>query len=142
MMTTKAKRQTLKQRALAIIDNHHQYDEDTRHAVRNLLEEKSPDLAEFVRRAERGETILDLVKPLEAAPDQAASADPDTFIRQCLPGVDGLRPDAAQAMRLVNSILHPASQMEAAHALHDLLHLIGWCDETDDRHFAVLCASI
>lgn len=74
-MTNKAKRPTLKQRARAIIDDPDRYDEDTRHAIRHALEREGSDLAEYVRRAERGETILDLVKPLEAAPEQAPSAE-------------------------------------------------------------------
>ena len=72
-MTNKAKRQTLKQRAQAILDNPGCYDEDTRHAVRNALEGNAPDLAEYVRRAEHGETILDLAKPLEGQPDGIAA---------------------------------------------------------------------
>ena len=74
-MTNKAKRQTLKQRAQAILDNPGCYDEDTRHAVRNALEGNAPDLAEYVRRAARGETILDLEKPLEAPHGIAALAE-------------------------------------------------------------------
>jgi hypothetical protein len=72
-MTNKAKRQNLNQRAQAIIDDPTRYDPDTRHAVRNVLEREGPDLAEYVGRAERGDTILDLVKPLKGAPEQAVT---------------------------------------------------------------------
>ena len=67
------KRELLTQRARAIIDDPSRYDADTRHAVRNALEGESPDLAEYVRRAEQGDTILDLVKPLEGPPDGIAA---------------------------------------------------------------------
>ena len=49
------------------------YDEDTRHAIRNVLEEKAPDLSEWVRRAERGESIWDLVNPPELLPHSIAA---------------------------------------------------------------------
>jgi hypothetical protein len=56
--TSKAK--TIRQRAEAIIANKRRYDSDTREAIFNALAKKHADLAECVRRAERGETILDL----------------------------------------------------------------------------------
>jgi hypothetical protein len=61
-MTTKktTARHTLKGRAEAIIANKRRYDSDTREAIFNALAKKHADLAECVRRAERGETILDL----------------------------------------------------------------------------------
>ena len=67
------KRELLTQRARAIIDDPSRYDEDTRHAVRNALKGNAPDLAEYVRRAEQGDTILDLEKPLEGPPDGIAA---------------------------------------------------------------------
>jgi hypothetical protein len=57
-VATQAK--TIRQRAQAIIDNPKRYDSDTREAIFNALAKKHADLAECVRRAERGETILDL----------------------------------------------------------------------------------
>ncbi len=51
---------TIRQRAQAIIDNKRRYDSDTREAIFNAMVKKHADLAECVRRAERGETILDL----------------------------------------------------------------------------------
>jgi hypothetical protein len=56
--TRKAK--TIRQRAQAIINNKRRYDSDTREAIFNAMVKKHADLAECVRRAERGETILDL----------------------------------------------------------------------------------
>jgi hypothetical protein len=53
-------RHTLKGRAEAIIANKRRYDSDTREAIFNAMVKKHADLAECVRRAERGETILDL----------------------------------------------------------------------------------
>jgi hypothetical protein len=53
-------RHTLKGRAEAIIANKRRYDSDTREAIFNALAKKHADLAECVKRAERGETILDL----------------------------------------------------------------------------------
>jgi len=53
-MTTS--RRTIKQRAEAII-NSPASDADTRLSIRRMLEQNAPDLAEMVRRAERGETI-------------------------------------------------------------------------------------
>jgi hypothetical protein len=56
--TSKAK--TIRQRAQAIIANKRRYDSDTREAIFNAMVKKHADLAECVKRAERGETILDL----------------------------------------------------------------------------------
>jgi hypothetical protein len=76
--TRKAK--TIRQRAQAIIANKRRYDSDTREAIFNALAKKHADLAECVRRAERGETILDLtseealanVERLQGIPSLAA----------------------------------------------------------------------
>ncbi len=88
-MTSKAK--TIRQRAQAIIKNLRRYDSDTREAIFNAMVKKHADLAECVRRAERGETILDLtseeaqegVERLQGIPTLAAHisavlAHPDT----------------------------------------------------------------
>jgi hypothetical protein len=55
---------TVEDRARAIVKDVKRYDEETRHAINNMLRENSKDLAEMVRRAERGEEIFDLVRPL------------------------------------------------------------------------------
>jgi KaiC/GvpD/RAD55 family RecA-like ATPase len=55
-----ARRPSVKERARQIIADAGRYDEETREAVRNALEEGHDDLAEIVRRAESGETVLDL----------------------------------------------------------------------------------
>jgi hypothetical protein len=76
--TRKAK--TIRQRAQAIIKNLRRYDSDTREAIFNAMVKKHADLAECVRRAERGETILDLtseealanVERLQGIPSLAA----------------------------------------------------------------------
>jgi hypothetical protein len=54
------KAKTVRQRAQAIINNKRRYDSDTREAIFNAMVKKHADLAECVKRAERGETILDL----------------------------------------------------------------------------------
>lgn len=54
------KRLTVKERARRILDEDYVYDEDTRNAIKNSLNEGDPNLAEMVRRAEEGETILDV----------------------------------------------------------------------------------
>ena len=46
-----------------------------------------------------------------------------------------------KAMRLVNRILKPSSQHDAAHALFDLLHLVGWNSKKSDRQFVAFMAS-
>ena len=74
---TQKEKQSLTQRACAIIGNPGRYDADTRHAVRNALEGESPDLAEYVRRAEQGDTILDLIKPLEGTPQDPVGGEPN-----------------------------------------------------------------
>jgi hypothetical protein len=64
------RRPTLEQRALAIIGAAEGYGADTRRAVELSLN----DLRETVRRAEAGDTVLDLTDPAEAdadAPDLA-----------------------------------------------------------------------
>jgi hypothetical protein len=63
----KAEGRDLEARARAIIADVKHYGEDTRHAVSNMLRENSEDLAEYVRRVERGEEVFDLVSPLPIA---------------------------------------------------------------------------
>jgi hypothetical protein len=49
---------TIRQRAVAIIADAAQYDDDTRRAIQLSLERDSPKmLAELVKRAEAGETV-------------------------------------------------------------------------------------
>ncbi|HEX3560331.1 MAG TPA: hypothetical protein VHU19_14080 [Pyrinomonadaceae bacterium] len=55
-----ARRPSVKERARQIIADAKGYDEETREAVGRALEEGHDDLAEVVRRAESGETVLDL----------------------------------------------------------------------------------
>jgi len=47
-------------RAHAICRDHERYDEDTRDAIIRAISDNSPNLTELVRRAESGETILDI----------------------------------------------------------------------------------
>jgi len=54
------KGKTLRQRAAAIIANAKRYNAGTRAAISRALDEGHADLAECVKRAERGETILDI----------------------------------------------------------------------------------
>ncbi|MGI8838654.1 MAG: hypothetical protein ACR2H4_18725 [Pyrinomonadaceae bacterium] len=57
-----ARRETIKQRARAILDSD-QYDVDTRKSIQFMLQRKNdPDLADMVARAEQGEMILDTVR--------------------------------------------------------------------------------
>jgi hypothetical protein len=58
-----AHKPTIKQRAQTIVDSD-AYDNDTRESIRFHLETNDSELAEFVRRAEQGETICDTL-PLE-----------------------------------------------------------------------------
>jgi hypothetical protein len=63
----KARRPSVKDRARAIIAHTEAYDDETRHAIDNALREDSSDLAELVRRAEAGDTILDVRGPVDKA---------------------------------------------------------------------------
>ncbi len=83
-MATK-KRQTLKQRAEAIINDARLYDEDTRHAIKNALKNKAHDLAELVRRAERGDTILDGIEPLAGPAQKEVAVRVRNFIGESIP---------------------------------------------------------
>jgi hypothetical protein len=64
-------RKSIKERARAIIDSHDSYDEETRNTISNLLGEGSKSLAQFVRRAEAGEELYDLVRPLGSIEERA-----------------------------------------------------------------------
>lgn len=57
----------IRERAQAIIADQ-RYDVDTRDAILGSLQDDSPNLAEFVRRAERSEMILDLTAVTTDAP--------------------------------------------------------------------------
>lgn len=58
------RRPSIKTRAQAIINDAEGYDAETRHAIKNGLGENYSDLAVMVERAEAGETILDVSRPL------------------------------------------------------------------------------
>jgi hypothetical protein len=148
-MPSKAKRLTLKQRALAIIDNPNRYDQDTRHAVRHALEREGPDLAEYVRRAEHGDTILDLVKPLEGAPDQGASDEQEEAAEQsgtasAMNWRDGNnsvpRLTIERARELVHRILQ-SDDDEEARALIELVTGIAYEPDAGHRDGLGLCAT-
>jgi hypothetical protein len=62
--STSTRRPSVKARARAIIADAERYDDETRHAINNALTDNSSDLAELVRRAEEGEEILDISRPL------------------------------------------------------------------------------
>jgi hypothetical protein len=61
----------LERRALAIVNDAKGYDEDTRQTIRAALNTKADDLAELVRRAEAGETVIDLADSQRIAEQQA-----------------------------------------------------------------------
>lgn len=50
-------------KARAIVADVEAYDEDTRLAIQKAIDENDPNLAELVRRAEAGDTILDVSDP-------------------------------------------------------------------------------
>ncbi|MDT5268306.1 MAG: hypothetical protein QOH49_492 [Acidobacteriota bacterium] len=50
------------------------YTDETRHAIKNALDENTSDLAELVRRAEGGEDILDVRGPFVGAESDSARA--------------------------------------------------------------------
>lgn len=67
----RAATKTVEQRATTIIDDTARYDADTREAIRRALEDTgdTDELFELVRRAERGDRILDLTgEPPRDAP--------------------------------------------------------------------------
>lgn len=84
----KARRPTVRQRARAIADGRAEgYSDETRRAVKNSLDENSPDLAELVRRAEGGDDILDVRGPFDdggETPDTAALDYAQTAYRAAL----------------------------------------------------------
>ncbi len=67
--TGSAKDKIIRQRAGAIIANLDAYDTDTRDAIYNALEGVPATLAELVKRAEAGETILDCTDAAHARAD-------------------------------------------------------------------------
>jgi hypothetical protein len=67
----------IRQRAGAIIANLDAYDTDTRDAIYNALEGVPAQLAELVKRAEAGETILDCTDAAHARHTPALSELPD-----------------------------------------------------------------
>jgi hypothetical protein len=67
--TGSAKDTIIKERAGAIIANLDAYDSDTRAAIYNALEGVPATLAELVKRAEAGETILDCTDAAHARAD-------------------------------------------------------------------------
>ena len=75
--TESAKVKIIRQRAGAIIANLDAYDNDTRDAIYNALEGAPATLAELVKRAEAGETILDCTDAAHARHTPALSELPD-----------------------------------------------------------------
>jgi hypothetical protein len=86
-MTTKQASQKvsvrLRRRAETIIASD-AYDQDTRNAIRNILATTPDELSEYVRRAEQGETILDIVGERERY-QQAALQVEQLFNRSAAP---------------------------------------------------------
>jgi hypothetical protein len=73
-----AKDKIIRERAARVIANLDAYDTDTRDAIYNALEGVPAQLAELVKRAEAGETILDCTDAAHAR-DAAAIADLQNF---------------------------------------------------------------
>ncbi len=71
---------------------------------------------------------------------RAEATEQDADIRQRLPEIEGLRPEAAEVLRLVNRILQPSSADDGARALFALVEIVGWNEHADERHFLALCA--
>lgn len=67
----RARRLSVKRRAQLIVNDFRGYDAETRNSIKNSLDGDGSDLGELVRRAETGETILDVSKPLGEAEDRA-----------------------------------------------------------------------
>lgn len=120
-----ARRPPVKERARAIVADAGRYDEETRHTISNLLSEGSKDLAEFVRRAEAGEEIFDLIHPLPNRYD----ADPRAVARRLAERRKSLLMDYPdyrpitykQAGELADKIIEQDDD-ERAFALITLLH--------------------
>jgi hypothetical protein len=102
-MTKKTK--TITERAHAILDNSTRYDEDTRQAIANALKNGTDDLRESVRRAERGETILDLAGE-QAKYEIAAQYIIDMYTVEGVPNfitdAVGIALDVAAATKRIN----------------------------------------
>ncbi len=108
-----AKARTLKGRAEAIIANKRRYDSDTREAIFNALAKKHADLAECVRRAERGETILDLTS------------------EEALANVERLQGIPSLAAHISAVLTHPDTPVAMYNALADAVNGL----DTPRKHF-------
>lgn len=74
--TTKKKatrRPSVKERARRIVADVKGYDSDTRKSIRHMLDKDDKDLADFVERAEVGETVCDLTR-IDGEQAEAAAA--------------------------------------------------------------------
>ncbi len=98
------KAKTIRQRAQAIIDNKRRYDSDTREAIFNAMVKKHADLAECVRRARRGETILDLTS------------------EEALAGVERLQGIPTLAAHISAVLTHPDTPAVMYNALADAVN--------------------
>jgi hypothetical protein len=81
-----AKAKTTRERAARIVANAKRYNAGTRAAISRALDEGHADLAECVKRAERGETILDISGATASVPtmrpeDEAALSELQNFAR-------------------------------------------------------------
>lgn len=127
-MTTKkqstkkaSKRTSVKAQARAIIADVKGYNEETRHSIKNSLDGNDSNLAELVRRAESGETILDVSASRGGVPDEAEQfkSDAVAYARQAY--------DAALA--------HYEANHKDAFALSRLAVVYG---ETDPEDFHII----
>lgn len=119
--TTKGRqRQSLKQRGRAIVADAKGYDEETRRAIKNTLDDDGAELAELVRRAESGEMILDVSAPLGGAPAltlaehiAAALNDPDTP-----EGIYNALSEAVSELTATDAVSHRAEVISVALAVN------------------------
>jgi hypothetical protein len=113
---TKAQKQKLRERAQAII-NSKSYDEDTRKSIAHMLETSDPELAEFVRRAERGEVIADWTTPAyEARTRELLAQTPADHLAALLAHPDTpevLRQNMRDALREFQNTLDLAALYQA-----------------------------
>ncbi len=119
-------KKTIKQRAAAIIADERTYDESTREAVYNALTSKAADLTECVRRAEAGETILDLIGE-QAKLDFAAQSIIDLFVVEEVPGFLKLAIEAAldRAAELAGVTIWEEEEGYSLRAMADLFAMTG-----------------
>jgi hypothetical protein len=73
------------------------------------------------------------------APQNTPKADDTAGLRQHLLELADHNTDRGRVMMLVEQILKPESAHQAANALSQLLHLIGWQDDHDKRHGITFC---